>query len=61
MTATETDYMHQYAYLRSQIAGLQALADEHFGNDPDALNWAHVGDLIRLQNILAEAIAIAAS
>jgi len=31
---------------------LQQLADDHFGHDPDAIHWDHVGDLGRVESAL---------
>lgn len=38
------------AQIQKELAELQARADNHFGNDPDSIHWAHVEDL---DNILA--------
>ena len=37
---------------------LQQLADDHFGNNPDAIHWGHVGDLGRVEAGLDDVLAI---
>jgi len=43
-------YIAKLAQIQEELAELQARADDHFGNEPDSIHWAHVGDL---DNILA--------
>ena len=50
-------YLQRYAAIRSKIETLQQHADEHFGHDPDALHWGHVGDLGRVEAGLDELLA----
>jgi hypothetical protein len=41
-----------------QVDRLQQLADDHFGHDPDAIHWGHVGDLGRVDQALDDLLAI---
>ena len=56
-TALDT-YVRRYAFVREKIERLQRLADHHFGYDPDAIHWGHVGDLGRVEQALDELLAI---
>ena len=50
-----------YAQLEARfakLARLQQLADDHFGHDPDAVHWGHVGDLGRVEQALDDLLAI---
>ena len=51
-------YLERYAAICSQIEALQQLADDHFGNNPDAIHWGHVGDLGRVEAGLDDVLAI---
>lgn len=51
-------YLERYAAICHQIESLQQLADDHFGNNPDAINWGHVGDLGRVKAGLDEVLDI---
>ena len=42
-------YLQHIATIRRQIEALQRHADDHFGHDPDAIHWGHVGDLGRVE------------
>jgi hypothetical protein len=44
--------------IRAKLARLQHVADDHFGRDPDAAHWGHVGDLTRVEQALDELLAI---
>ncbi|MBF0219491.1 MAG: hypothetical protein HQL49_08195 [Gammaproteobacteria bacterium] len=44
--------------IHAKLARLQQLADDHFGHDPDAINWGHVGDLGRVDAALDDLLAI---
>ena len=46
------------AAIYAKLARLQQLADEHFGHDPDAINWGHVGDLGQVDAALDKLLAI---
>lgn len=40
-------YLPRAAAIHAKLVQLQQLADDHFGHEPDAINWGHVGDLGR--------------
>ena len=46
------------AAIHTKLTGLQQLADDHFGHDPDAIHWGHVGDLRRVDQALDDLLAI---
>lgn len=49
-TDPRTAYAARTAQIHAKLARLQQLADDHFGHDPDAVHWGHVGDLGRVVN-----------
>ena len=51
-------YLARAAAIHIQLARLQRLADDHFGHDPDAIHWGHVGDLGRVDQALDDLLAI---
>ena len=51
-------YLANTAAIRAKLERLQQLADDHFGHDPDAIHWGHVGDLGRLDQTLDDLLAI---
>ena len=51
-------YLARTAAIRIKLARLQQLADDHFGHDPDAIHWGHVGDLGRVNQALDDLLAI---
>lgn len=51
-------YLARMAGIRTKLARLQQLADDHFGHDPDAIHWGHVGDLGRVETALEDLLAI---
>lgn len=51
-------YLAHTAAIHAKLERLQQLADGHFGHDPDAINWSHVGDLGRVEAGLDELLAI---
>ena len=51
-------YLTRTAAIHAKLERLQQLADDHFGHDPDAINWGHVGDLGRVEAGLDELLAI---
>ena len=58
-TQTALDaYIARTAAIHAKLERLQQLADDHFGHDPDAIHWGHVGDLGRLDSGLDEILAI---
>lgn len=51
-------YLPHATAIHAKLAKLQQLADDHFGHDPDAINWGHVGDLGRVDSVLDDLLAI---
>jgi hypothetical protein len=51
-------YLARTAAIHAKLERLQRLADDHFGHDPDAIRWGHVGDLGRVEAGLDELLAI---
>jgi hypothetical protein len=51
-------YLARIAAIHAKLERLQQLAEDHFGHDPDAINWDHVGDLGRVEAGLDELQAI---
>lgn len=51
-------YLSRTAAIRAKLERLRQLADDHFGHDPDAISWGHVGDLGRVDAGLDELLAI---
>ena len=51
-------YLARTAAIHAKLERLQQLADDHFGHDPDAIHWGHVGDLGRVEVGLGELLAI---
>lgn len=51
-------YLAHTAAIHAKLERLQQLADNHFGYDPDTINWGHVGDLGRVEAGLDELLAI---
>lgn len=51
-------YLARTAAIRAKLERLQQLADDHFGHDPDAIHWGHVGDLGRVDQALDDLLAI---
>ena len=51
-------YLQHITTIRRQLEALQRHADDHFGYDPDAIHWGHVGDLTRIENGLREVLAL---
>lgn len=48
-------FMIRKAAIDAHLAQLQALSADHFGVDPDAVHWGHVGDLVRIVGLLEQA------
>lgn len=44
--------------IHAKLAPPQQLAADHFGHDPDAIHWGHVGDLGRVEQALDDLLAI---
>lgn len=51
-------YLARATAIHAKLAKLQQLADDHFGHDPDAINWGQVGDLGRVETALDDLLAI---
>ena len=51
-------YLARGAAIHIKLARLQQLADDHFGHNPDAIHWGHVGDLGRVDQALDDLLAI---
>jgi len=51
-------YLARAAAIHIKLDRLQQLADDHFGHDPDAIHWGHVGDLGRVEQALDDLLAI---
>ena len=51
-------YLARAAAIHIKLARLQQLADNHFGHDPHAIHWGHVGDLGRVDQALDDLLAI---
>jgi len=51
-------YLALTAGIHAKLARLQQLADDHFGHDPEAINWGQVGDLGRVDTALDDLLAI---
>ena len=56
-TALDT-YLQRLPMILDKIEALRQLADNHFGHDPDAIHWGHVGDLGRVDQALDDLLAI---
>ncbi len=59
-TARDT-YITKAADIQNKIAQLQQLANEHFGHNPDDIQWGHVGDLERVQELLNQILNVTAN
>ena len=51
-------YASRTTKIHAKLARLQQLADDHFGHDPSAVHWGHVGDLGRVEQALDELLDI---
>lgn len=56
-TALDT-YLQRLPMILDKIEALRPLADDHFGHDPKAIHWGHVGDLGRVDQVLDDLLAI---
>ena len=56
-TALNT-YLQRLPLILDKIEALRQLADDHFGHQPDAIHWGHVGDLGRVDQALDDLLAI---
>lgn len=46
--------MVRIAGIRAKLENLQKLAEDHFGRDPNTINWSDVGDIGRIESMLDE-------
>ncbi|MBS4018726.1 MAG: hypothetical protein KGZ68_10865 [Dechloromonas sp.] len=51
-------YLQRLPMILDKIEALRQLADDHFGHQPDAIHWGHVGDLRRVDQALDDLLAI---
>lgn len=51
-------YAARTTQIHAKLARLQQLTDNHVGQDPDALDWGHVGDLGWVEQALDDLLAI---
>ncbi|MBS0194791.1 MAG: hypothetical protein JSR34_11160 [Proteobacteria bacterium] len=51
-------YLHRLPMILDKIEALRQLADDHFGQNPDAIHWGHVGNLGRVDQALDDLLAI---
>ncbi len=51
-------YLPRMTMILDKIEALRQLADDHFGNDPEAIHWGHVEDLGRVDQALDDLLAI---
>ncbi len=56
-TALDT-YLQRLQMILDKVEALRQLADDHFGHDPEAIHWGHVGDLGRVDQTLDDLLAI---
>lgn len=56
-TALDT-YLQRLPMILDKIEALRQLADDHFGRNPDAIHWGHVGGLGRVDQALDDLLAI---
>ena len=57
-TTTLDTYLARAAAIHNKLTWLRQLADDHFGHDPEAIHWGHVGDLGRVDQALDDLLAI---
>ena len=57
-TAAIEAYLQRLPLILNKIEALRQLADDHFGHDPEAIHWGHVGDLGRMDQALDDLLAI---
>jgi len=51
-------YLARATAIHIKLDRLQQMADDHFGHDPEAIHWGHVGDLERVDQALDDLLAI---
>lgn len=47
-------FIAKKAEIDAMLARLQAFSDDHFGADPERVNWSHVGSLEYQANLLKQ-------
>lgn len=47
-------FVARKAEIDAMLARLQAFSDDHFGVDPEGVNWAHVGSLEHQAHLLKQ-------
>ncbi len=57
-TAARDAFVERYATICGHLVRLQALADDHFGCDPEAIHWGHVGTTTHVECQLAEIVGL---
>lgn len=57
-TTAIDSYLARAAAIHNKLIRLGQLADDHFGHDPEAIHWGHVGDLGRVDQALDDLLAI---
>jgi hypothetical protein len=58
MTAqtAQNAFLAKKAQIDAMLAKLTELSNDHFDVHPDQIHWGHVGDLGRIEELLAEAL-----
>lgn len=51
-------YLARAAAIHIKLTGLQQLADDHFGHDPESIHWGYVDELGRVDQALDGLLAI---
>jgi len=51
-------YLQRLPMIHDKIDALRQLAADHFGHQPDAIHWGHVGDLGQVDQALDDLLAI---
>lgn len=49
-------FIARKADIDEMIERIQQMSDDHFGVNPDDVNWGHVGDLGRIVELLKEVV-----
>lgn len=51
-------YLARATAIHIKLDRLQQMADDHFGHDPEAIHWGHVGDLERVDQALDDLLVL---
>ena len=54
-------YVQAMGQIEKYLSELQALANDHLGNDPENINWGHVGRAMHRAELLKEAADFASN